>query len=337
MRRRPCEPRAREPRDRHAPGGPGGRPSVGGRAGAEAGPPTGSPGRPAPTCCSTPTTRSTGIPGAPRRSPRPRPRTSRSSSRSATRRCYWCHVMERECFMDPAIARLLNEKFVCIKVDREERPDVDQVYMTALQAFGQRRLADVDVPDPRRPAVLRRHLLPARRPRRHARASRPSSTASPRPGATQRAEVEKDGRPAHRDRPPLARRRRRGAASPCRATSPTQGRAQLAEQFDPESAASASAPRTPAAPSSPSPSTSSSSSTSTAATGAAKADAGPAAPTRWRWSSRRSTTWPAAASATSSPAATTATRRTATGSSPTSRRCSTTTPSSPRPTCSPSR
>jgi len=50
--------------------------------------------------------------------------------------CYWCHVMERECFEDPAIARRLNEGFVCVKVDREERPDVDQVYMTALQVFG---------------------------------------------------------------------------------------------------------------------------------------------------------------------------------------------------------
>jgi uncharacterized protein YyaL (SSP411 family) len=50
--------------------------------------------------------------------------------------CYWCHVMERESFMNPAIARYLNEHFVSIKVDREERPDVDQVYMTALRAFG---------------------------------------------------------------------------------------------------------------------------------------------------------------------------------------------------------
>jgi uncharacterized protein YyaL (SSP411 family) len=50
--------------------------------------------------------------------------------------CYWCHVMERESFVDPEIAKVLNAKFVCIKVDREERPDVDQVYMTALQAFG---------------------------------------------------------------------------------------------------------------------------------------------------------------------------------------------------------
>jgi uncharacterized protein YyaL (SSP411 family) len=50
--------------------------------------------------------------------------------------CYWCHVMERESFMDPEIAKVLNASFVCIKVDREERPDVDQIYMTALQAMG---------------------------------------------------------------------------------------------------------------------------------------------------------------------------------------------------------
>jgi len=49
--------------------------------------------------------------------------------------CYWCHVMERESFMDPAIARAVNAGFVAIKVDREERPDVDQIYMTAVQAF----------------------------------------------------------------------------------------------------------------------------------------------------------------------------------------------------------
>src|SRR5262249_23752858 len=49
--------------------------------------------------------------------------------------CYWCHVMERESFMDAEIARALNASFICIKVDREERPDVDQVYMAALQAL----------------------------------------------------------------------------------------------------------------------------------------------------------------------------------------------------------
>src|SRR5437870_5181710 len=48
--------------------------------------------------------------------------------------CHWCHVMERESFEDEATARLMNELFVNIKVDREERPDVDQVYMSFVQA-----------------------------------------------------------------------------------------------------------------------------------------------------------------------------------------------------------
>ena len=47
--------------------------------------------------------------------------------------CYWCHVMERESFEDEATAALMNERFVCIKVDREERPDVDDLYMAAVQ------------------------------------------------------------------------------------------------------------------------------------------------------------------------------------------------------------
>ena len=49
--------------------------------------------------------------------------------------CHWCHVMERESFEDAHIAELLNAHYVCIKVDREERPDVDRVYMTAMQAM----------------------------------------------------------------------------------------------------------------------------------------------------------------------------------------------------------
>jgi uncharacterized protein YyaL (SSP411 family) len=47
--------------------------------------------------------------------------------------CHWCHVMERESFEDERTARLMNENFVCIKVDREERPDLDQIYMNAVQ------------------------------------------------------------------------------------------------------------------------------------------------------------------------------------------------------------
>jgi uncharacterized protein YyaL (SSP411 family) len=49
--------------------------------------------------------------------------------------CHWCHVMERESFENPAIAALMNENFVNIKVDREERPDLDDVYMAAVQAM----------------------------------------------------------------------------------------------------------------------------------------------------------------------------------------------------------
>ncbi len=47
--------------------------------------------------------------------------------------CHWCHVMEHESFEDPEVARLMNEAFVSIKVDREERPDIDQIYMTVCQ------------------------------------------------------------------------------------------------------------------------------------------------------------------------------------------------------------
>jgi uncharacterized protein YyaL (SSP411 family) len=49
--------------------------------------------------------------------------------------CHWCHVMERESFEDPEVAAYMNERFVCIKVDREERPDVDAIYMDAVQAM----------------------------------------------------------------------------------------------------------------------------------------------------------------------------------------------------------
>jgi uncharacterized protein YyaL (SSP411 family) len=49
--------------------------------------------------------------------------------------CHWCHVMEHESFEDEATARIMNEHFVCIKVDREERPDVDSIYMDAVQTM----------------------------------------------------------------------------------------------------------------------------------------------------------------------------------------------------------
>src|SRR3954466_8910008 len=51
--------------------------------------------------------------------------------------CHWCHVMEHESFEDEPTARLMNELFVNIKVDREERPDIDQIYMNALHLLGE--------------------------------------------------------------------------------------------------------------------------------------------------------------------------------------------------------
>jgi uncharacterized protein YyaL (SSP411 family) len=53
--------------------------------------------------------------------------------------CHWCHVMERESFLDKEIAAYLNEHFICIKVDREERPDIDKIYMTAVQIINNGR------------------------------------------------------------------------------------------------------------------------------------------------------------------------------------------------------
>ena len=51
--------------------------------------------------------------------------------------CHWCHVMAHECFEDEYIASIMNKHFVCVKVDREERPDVDQIYMESVQMIQQ--------------------------------------------------------------------------------------------------------------------------------------------------------------------------------------------------------
>ena len=50
--------------------------------------------------------------------------------------CHWCHVMEKESFEDPQVAKLMNQAFICVKVDREERPDLDAAYMEVCQAMG---------------------------------------------------------------------------------------------------------------------------------------------------------------------------------------------------------
>jgi len=78
--------------------------------------------------------------------------------------CHWCHVMEHESFEDASTAQFLNEHFVSIKVDREERPDIDHIYMTSLQLMtreGGGWPLSVWLTPPE--AVLRRDLLSARR------------------------------------------------------------------------------------------------------------------------------------------------------------------------------
>ena len=143
--------------------------------------------------------------------------------------CYWCHVMERESFMDPEIAKAINAGFVAIKVDREERPDVDQVYMAAVQAFsgsGGWPMSVFLTPDgrpffggtyfpPKDFAGLLKAVAGAWRGQRPAIEKDGDSLAS----AVRRASAGPD-RPAARV--PLTRELARG------------GRAALADQFDPD-------------------------------------------------------------------------------------------------------
>ena len=75
--------------------------------------------------------------------------------------CHWCHVMAHGSFEDADVAEVMNALFVNIKVDREERPDLDQVYMSALSSAGSAwRLAAHHVLDAGRRTLLGRHLLP---------------------------------------------------------------------------------------------------------------------------------------------------------------------------------
>ena len=75
--------------------------------------------------------------------------------------CHWCHVMAHECFEDGETAALMNRHFVNIKVDREERPDIDQIYQTAHQLIARRAGGwPLTMFHARRQAVLRRHLFP---------------------------------------------------------------------------------------------------------------------------------------------------------------------------------
>ena len=102
---------------------------------------TASSPRRAPTCSSTPTIPWTGTPGARRPSKQPKKEDKPIFLSIGYSTCHWCHVMAHESFEDPDVAALLNQSFICIKVDREERPDIDQMYMAAARHDRQRRLA----------------------------------------------------------------------------------------------------------------------------------------------------------------------------------------------------
>src|SRR5258706_86817 len=75
--------------------------------------------------------------------------------------CHWCHVMERESFEKDDIAQIMNAHFVCIKVDRKERPDIDQVYMEAFQAMGGHGGWPLNFFQPCPTTLLWRYLFPA--------------------------------------------------------------------------------------------------------------------------------------------------------------------------------
>ena len=96
---------------------------------------TGSSARPARICCSTPRTPWTGTRGVPRRSRRRADEDKPVFLSVGYSACHWCHVMEHESFEDEATAAVMNAHFVSVKVDREERPDVDAIYMDAVQAL----------------------------------------------------------------------------------------------------------------------------------------------------------------------------------------------------------
>ena len=239
--------------------------------------------------------------------------TSRCCSRVGYAACHWCHVMAHESFEDPATAALMNENFVNIKVDREERPDVDAVYMEAVQAHDRaRRLAHDCAPRP--PTASRSTPAPTSR-RNRGTACRPSRRCSPRspiPGGPAAARSEQ--RPGHHRQ---ARRPRALAAlaAPGRrprttSTRPSHG---LADDVRP-----ACAPGSAARRSSRRPCVLEFLLRHHARTGsrAGSRDGRP----------RRSRRWRAAACTTSSAAASPATPSTPTGWCRTSRRCCTTTP-----------
>ena len=183
--------------------------------------------------------------------------TCRSCCRVGYAACHWCHVMAHESFEDDATAGVMNDAFVNIKVDREERPDVDAVYMELRPGHDRaRRLADDDLPDPGRRAVLLRAPT-SHRP--HGTACRPSASSSTAITETwtERRARRRRPRRASRRRWPRAdgvtggrgRRRRRISPRPCggwraasTASTAGSGRAQVPAVDGPRVAAAAPRP-----------------------------------------------------------------------------------------------
>ena len=116
--------------------------------------------------------------------------------------CHWCHVMAHECFENPDIAAIMNEHFVSIKVDREERPDLDETYMNAVHLLDRPgRLADECLSHPGAQALLWGHLFSPGRPGRVAGVSPLAPGLEPglppEPGTSHRLEPPGGGRPAN--------------------------------------------------------------------------------------------------------------------------------------------
>ena len=102
---------------------------------------------PAPICCATRTIRSTGIRWGPEALAAAEAQNKPILLSIGYTACHWCHVMEKESFADAETAALMNENFINIKVDREERPDIDQLYQAAANIMGHAgRLAADHVP-----------------------------------------------------------------------------------------------------------------------------------------------------------------------------------------------
>ena len=221
--------------------------------------------------------------------------------------CHWCHVMAHESFEDPAVAAVMNELFVNIKVDREERPDVDHLYMSALHLLGEHGgwpLTMFLIAGRR--ALLGRHLFPEGAPLRPARL---------RPGAATRSRGSSmpSRTASRRTRRVLTQRLAAPPASPDGGTLSLADLDRIGERlgelFDPEHGGLQGAPKFPNPPI-----------LEFLWRAARRRRDG----TARRMSTARSSGWRAAASTIISAAASPATRSTSAGSRRISRRCSTT-------------